>query len=266
MRPLSEIEAELAGIGRPRLENFADAINPAKRAAIEKVQAAWDAADPAKATRWLALRAEHRATEAVEDARNIAKAESQRLLANLSRIVGDKALEAIPNALRDPHDGMRAALSFVDSPHWSLTLVGGVGTGKTVPAAWLAKKTLERGDTLVWWRAPALATSSIYGLEAAERNKRACHATVLVLDDLGAELTTGPWVAMLEDVLGFRYAHKAKTVVTGNLLLESPNRADGKPDPTVVSLRSLLRDRLFDRLTEGIVVGTGKGSMRRRSA
>jgi hypothetical protein len=65
---------------------------------------------------------------------------------------------------------------------------------------------------------------------------------------------------MLEDVLGFRYAHKAKTVITGNLPLETP------PKSEVVSLRSLLRDRLFDRLREGVIVGTGNGSMRRRSA
>jgi hypothetical protein len=259
MRPLSEIEAEITAINRPTLANFVDAINPAKRAAIAQVQAGWDSFNPEKARRWHELRAEHRATEAVEDARNIAKAEAARLLSNLSRIVGDKALEAIPAAIRDPHDGMRAAQRFEGSEDWSLTLVGGVGTGKTVPAAWLAKKTLEAGETLVWWRAPNVATASVYGPEAGERNKRACAAKLLVLDDLGAELTTGPWVAMLEDVLGYRYAHKAKTVVTGNLLLESPNKAD-------VTLRSMLRDRLFDRLTEGIVIGTGKGSMRRRSA
>jgi DNA replication protein DnaC len=155
---------------------------------------------------------------------------------------------------------MKAALAFLDGDAWSLTLLGGVGTGKTVPAAYLAKKTLEAGDTLVWWRAPNIATGSIFGPEAGERNKRACHAKLLVLDDLGAELATGPWVAMLEDVLGFRYAHKAKTVITGNLPLESLGNA------SLVSLRSLLRDRLFDRLREGVIVGTGNGSMRRRSA
>lgn len=250
MRQLSEIQAEIEALGRPFLTTIADATKREKVAAIREQQAAWALADPERADRWRVLCRESEAAIIAEDAQRIAKAQAGQLLKRLAATVGDVVLEAIPRALREPHDGMRAAQSFVDSPVWSLTLLGGVGTGKTVPAAWLAKRALEAGDTLTWWRASSMARQSMFGVEADQRTKRACAATLLVLDDLGAELPTGPWIAVLEDVLGYRHAHGLKTVVTGNLKIEE--------------MRVLLRDRLFDRLSEGVVVGTGKGSMRRR--
>lgn len=259
MRPLSEIEADLASLGRPRLQNFTDALKLARGGMPDFSEglALWIQDNPEKNRQWKHLRAEYDAAAEAADARAMAIAEADRLLVRLAGIVGDKALESIPAAMREPHEGMRAALAFEDSPAWSLTLLGGVGTGKTVPAAYLAKRYLERGDSLVWWRASSIAKGSLFGREAEERDKRASTAALLVIDDLGSELATGPWVANLEDVLGYRHAHNAKTVITGNLLLESP-------DKDVVTIRSLLRERLFDRLSEGIVVGTGKGSMRRK--
>ncbi len=250
MRQLVEIKTEIESLGRPFLACIADATKREKVAAIRERQLAWALSDPARADRWRRLCLEAETTAAAEDAQRIAVAESKRLLERLAATVGDVALEAIPRALREPRDGMRAAVAFVDSPAWSLTMLGGVGTGKTVPAAWLAKRTLEAGETLTWWRAPSMARQGVFGVEADQRTKRACNATLLVLDDLGAELPTGPWIAVLNDVLGYRHAHGAKTVVTGNLSLEE--------------LRKLLGDRLYDRLCEGVVVGTGKGSMRRR--
>lgn len=261
MRTLSDIEAELVSLGRPKLENFVDALALARgglRDFAEK-RDAWDRDNPDGVERWRQLRAEYDAAALAEDARNMAEAEAERMLARLAETVGSKALESIPAALRQPHDGMRAALAFEDGKAWCLTLLGGVGTGKTVPAAYLAKRTLERGGKLVWWRAASLATSSLYGEAIDERNKRACFADLLVLDDLGSEMTTGPWLATLENVLGFRHANKRRTVVTGNLLLESP-------DKSAVTIRSLLKDRLFDRITEGTVIGTGVGSLRKRAS
>lgn len=267
MRTLSEIEADLVALNRPRLENFVDALALA-RGGMKDFAArrdAWDRDNPGGVGRWRELRVEYDNAARAEEARKAAVAEATRMLGRLEETVGSKAVEAIPAALRQPHDGMRAALAFEGSKAWCLTLLGGVGTGKTVPAAYLAKRTLEAGGKLVWWRAASIATSSLFGIEAAERDKRAAHADLLVVDDLGSEMTTGPWVAILENVLGYRYANAAKTVVTGNLLLESV-APDGKQNPNVVTLRSLLKDRLFDRIREGVVVGTGTGSLRRKSA
>lgn len=267
MRTLPEIEADLAVLNRPRLENFVDALALARGGMKDFADRrdAWDRDNPDGVERWRELRVEHDAAARAEDERKAAVAESGRMLDRLEQTVGATALASLPAALRQPRDGMKAALDFEGSQAWCLTLLGGVGTGKTVPAAYLAKRTLERGGKLVWWRAASIAKSSLFGPDAKERDERACRADLLVVDDLGSEMTTGPWVAILEDVLGYRYANGAKTVVTGNLLLESVV-PDGRQNQGVVTLRTLLKDRLFDRIREGVVVGTGSGSMRRRAS
>lgn len=140
--------------------------------------------------------------------------------------------------------------------HHFLTLVGRSGTGKTHLALAIAWGWLESGrGTVFYYQVEELldalragyntrdptATEHIYGIL-----NLAMTASLLVLDDLGAEKSTEWAEAKLDEIVDNRYINRRPMVVTTNLGMSS------------------LAPRISDRLAEGQVHILKTGSYRQR--
>ncbi len=243
--PRSELDlaAELAALGRPDLP-----IDITDRKAIEhraEVLAAWDAAHPAAAARWVSLRAELEtvtadAAKVVDRARSAARDGDQVL----RRTVGARIADALISPLETAP--LTAAREWAQATAWSLLLLGTRGNGKSVAAGWLVQQALARGESAEWLRAQEV--EALRGARAHELRARCRRIDLLVIDDYGDEPDSQPWKAWLRDVLGARYSNVLRTVITSNL-----DRQHFKGRVGV---------RLTDRFREGAVVSFNQPSMR----
>lgn len=166
----------------------------------------------------------------------------EKTLASFERVPGtEAALEAVGRWQR----GERP---------W-LVLLGPVGTGKTHLAVALAKWYDDQHEVVVadtrykaahieFWTVPEFF-QAMRTFEKEEKTSpfiRALEADLLVLDDLGAENSSpderhGRWMlAILHEMLDFRYRHKKPTIITTNL--------------TPQELSSRYGDRLLSRMAE----------------
>lgn len=153
-----------------------------------------------------------------------------------------------------------AAIEAVDAWIYGLTtggrpflvLLGGVGTGKTVAAAYALRLLVAadgRGRSGLFLRAVEACRVGMFGDDAA-RVSTWRSAGVLVVDDLGFEVRSSTWAANFDDLLDARTSSKAPTVITSNL--------------TVEGFRERYGERVADRLSaRAKVVGLGVGSLRR---
>lgn len=247
MRSETEIESEMLALQRPSMA-ASDCGNLRALSELRRRQLDWSTEYPAKALRWLQLLEEANANEQVAGLERKRQAELVRASAAVRRIVGDRIADVL--AKPSQTHAMGAAREWGQSRLWCLALLGGVGSGKSVAAGWLAHQALSRSDGVCWLRASEAATGSLYGPEAQQRAQWARSARLLVIDDFGAEMASEAWKSWLEDVLGARYANAGRTVVTTNLDAEA--------------FRARLGLRLTDRIREGMVVGTAAVSMRTR--
>ena len=143
--------------------------------------------------------------------------------------------------LRDAHDTARA---FADNPRGWLVLKGGYGSGKTHLAAAIASARLARGEPVLFVVVPDLLdhlratfapTSRVTYDDRFESVKT---APLLILDDLGAQVTTQWAQEKLFQLFNYRYNAQLPTVVTMNRELE-------EIDPRV---RSRLADTTFCKI------------------
>ncbi len=247
MRSEAEIEADLIALGRPSFAGV-EVTSLKQLNELRQRQLAWECANPDKARQLRALLNEARANEEANATERRRQVELERALATTRRIVGDRIADVLSRP--DQTHAMGAAREWDSSSRWCLALLGGVGSGKSVAAGWLACQALARGDGVLFLRATEAATASLYGPEAQDRSMRARGARLLIIDDLGAEFSSDGWKSWLEDVLGARYANSGRTVLTTNLDVEG--------------LRTRIGQRLVDRVREGTVYGVAGPSMRQR--
>lgn len=142
------------------------------------------------------------------------------------------------------------------TPHPFLTLVGRPGTGKTHLALAIAWDWLETGHgTVVYYQLEEFLDTLRrgYNREGATVTEDTYHAlnfamtaSLLVLDDLGAEKSTEWAEAKLDELIDNRYINRRPLVVTSNLGMSS------------------LAPRIADRLAEGQVFILKTGSYRQR--
>lgn len=121
-------------------------------------------------------------------------------------------------------EALRDVRSWWAGRGWGLVLAGGVGLGKTYAACAL----LLGLDVGMFGTAAELAGPD--GLELLPRARR---TPLLVLDELGVEARTPIGDERIQGLLGDRYAHERRTIVTTNLDLPA--------------FRSRYGDRLVDR-------------------
>lgn len=256
-RPPPPVVAHLRAIGG-RLNN-----KPAWDAAAaqwHRELAAWEAEHPELATEWAECNAAYKEREEELEREKWQQASGVYTFEHLKRLgAPETCVETIRSTTPQDTSALCKARDFWRSNAWCLTLLGGVGSGKTTAATWLALQytTREPRQRVVWVRAVAESARPLYGAEAEVRKRECRVCDVLVLDDVLVSAVKKPdgtypdnpaWRQWLEDVLDARWGNNRKTVITSN--------ATGK------EFIERMGVRLMDRISTGMRLSAGTESMR----
>ena len=138
----------------------------------------------------------------------------------------DKFLEEHPNVYEggeDPETKKAEAEYEALIPSYDiLTLVGGVGCGKTHLAIAIGRYVSKQGLNVKYYRTADLIDeiSDIMreGDSVTEFLNRLYHCDLLILDDLGAEYGTDWAITKLEQIIDYRYLNDLDMVITTNAL------------------------------------------------
>lgn len=127
--------------------------------------------------------------------------------------------------IRSLQYALSQAQQFAGSPHGWLVLMGSYGCGKTHLAAAVANACVEFGMNTIFLTVPDLLDWLRFSYDAPDttfeqRFEELRNASLLVLDDLGAQNSTKWAGEKLFQIVDYRYARKLPTVVTTNLDLD----------------------------------------------
>ncbi len=140
--------------------------------------------------------------------------------------------------------------SFVqdfDTDYRNLFFYGTVGTGKSFLSGCVAKEILDHGNSVIYFSATGLfETLARYSFDI--KSKEALYNTyedlyncdLVIIDDLGTELTNSFVTSQLFSCLNERHLRKKATIISTNLSLEE--------------LRDRYSDRVFSRITSNYQV------------
>ncbi|MFN0251720.1 MAG: hypothetical protein ACKV2T_32890 [Kofleriaceae bacterium] len=205
---------------------------------------------------------EQRDREVAEQrARDFAAAEAQRAIER----AGDLRESGFPemfvsSGLGDLADteAMRHARMFIHLPKKLLVLAGGVGTGKTTAAAWLALKGQDPRPGFV--RIATLARRSLYDRKLTDWLEG---LTSLVIDDVGAEFLDGKGAfrSLMDEVVDTFYSNRRTLVMTTNL---RPRRKGPEDEPEFAERYG---ERVWSRVTQvGVWGDCGTRDLRRKES
>ena len=140
---------------------------------------------------------------------------------------------------------METCHNFVNnfnSDYHNLFFYGMVGTGKSFLSGCVAKELLDKGNMVLYFSSISLfeTLSKIsFDFKAKEEFNHLMedlyHCDLLIIDDLGTELTNAFVSSQLFSILNERHIRKKATVISSNLSLEE--------------LRERYSDRVFSRIT-----------------
>lgn len=129
-----------------------------------------------------------------------------------------------------------------NSDYHNLFFYGTVGTGKSFLSNCVAKELIESGHSVIYFSASALfELLSKYSFDYKNREDQKSRYTdlyqcdLLIIDDLGTELTNQFVTSQLFSLLNERHMGKKATIISTNLSLEE--------------LRNRYSDRIFSRIT-----------------
>ena len=135
----------------------------------------------------------------------------------------------------------RMAAEF-DTVYRNLYLYGTVGTGKSFLSICIAKEVLETGHSVLYFSAAALFDKlSMYSFDVRTKEELRSfildlyECDLLIIDDLGTELTNQFISAQLFACLNERHLNRKSTVISTNLSL--------------AEMQSRYSDRVFSRIT-----------------
>lgn len=139
-------------------------------------------------------------------------------------------------------DTYKKTINFADnfdSDYQNLLFYGTVGTGKSLLSSCVAKQLLESGHSVIYFSATALMdTLSKDAFDYKNRNSNSLddlfNCDLLIIDDLGTEMTNNFTVSSLFSLLNERFLRRKSIVISTNLSLEE--------------LRNRYTDRIFSRL------------------
>jgi DNA replication protein DnaC len=120
-------------------------------------------------------------------------------------------------------EAYETAVSIADDPERKgMVIAGMTGVGKTHLAAAIMNKRMEDGDEAVFVTVPELLADIRRVIRSEQETSELLEvvksAELLIMDDLGAERTTG-WVAeQLYTIINARYERKKQTVITTNYM------------------------------------------------
>ena len=128
------------------------------------------------------------------------------------------------------------------SDYHNLFFYGTVGTGKSFLSSCIAKELIEQGQLVIYFSATQLfdaLSKSTFDKESKEATsgiyEDIYECDLLIIDDLGTELTNAFVSSQLFSCLNNRHLRKKSTIITTNLSLEE--------------LRDRYSDRIFSRIT-----------------
>lgn len=129
-----------------------------------------------------------------------------------------------------------------NSDYHNLFFYGTVGTGKSFLSSCIAKELIEQGKLVIYFSASQLfetLSRSTFDKESKEAAsgiyEDIYECDLLIIDDLGTELTNAFVSSQLFSCLNNRHLRKKSTIITTNLSLEE--------------LRDRYSDRIFSRIT-----------------
>ncbi|MBO4982306.1 MAG: ATP-binding protein [Lachnospiraceae bacterium] len=129
----------------------------------------------------------------------------------------------------------------------NLFFYGTVGTGKSFLSGCIACELLKSGCSVIYFSASALFdTLARYAFDAKEKDALSCfykdlyNCDLLIIDDLGTEVTNTFVTSQLFSCLNERHMRRHSTVISTNLSLEE--------------LRDRYSDRVFSRITSNYAV------------
>ncbi len=129
----------------------------------------------------------------------------------------------------------------------NLFFYGTVGTGKSFLSGCIAKELLESGNSVIYFSAAGLF-EALSQLSFDYRNKEELHGIydglyqcdLLIIDDLGTELTNNFVTSQFFSCLNERHMRRKSTIISTNLSLEE--------------LRNRYSDRIFSRITSNYTI------------
>lgn len=140
--------------------------------------------------------------------------------------------------------------NFVESFHRdyrNLFFYGTVGTGKSFLSCCVAKELMDKGNLVIYFSASQLfdtLSKSTFDKDSAEAlsgiSEDIYDCDLLIIDDLGTELTNSFVSSRLFSCLNNRHMRKKATIITTNLSLGE--------------LRDKYSDRIFSRITSNYIV------------
>ena len=127
-------------------------------------------------------------------------------------------LEAVSRAL----SAAKAFAEDFDKTHANLLFIGGTGLGKTHLSTAIARRAIERGQDVVYETAQNIIADFEYdrfrrGFDEGERCERYFDADLLIMDDLGTELTNQFTVSALYNVINTRINRGKSMIISTNL-------------------------------------------------
>ena len=150
---------------------------------------------------------------------------------------------------RSPWENMKRVVTvcegfarrFPDYPLHNLLLSGGTGLGKTFLSGCIAREVSGRGYSVVYdtaislfsaFEAKKFARDAGLERQARDDTRRYLHCDLLILDDLGSELTTPLAQSTLYEVVNSRLQGGKHTIISTNLSME---QIGARYTPQVVS-------------------------------
>jgi DNA replication protein DnaC len=155
------------------------------------------------------------------------------------------SIRAEPEERATLRAALQAAQSFARSPQGWLLLQGGTGSGKTHLAVAICGEVLKRGQSVFYVKVPDLLDHlrAAFGPESKLSSDRLFQlvkeSPLLILDDLGTEMSTEWAEKKLEQLIVYRHDAALPTVITTHFLIEQleksrPRVASRLKDPIVL--------------------------------
>mgnify|MGYP000258446169 CR=1 FL=1 len=160
---------------------------------------------------------------------------------HIDPLTGRSSLEAMQIALRSCHE-------FVDtfsSAFRNLLLYGDTGVGKSFLSHCIAKELLDQSFSVIYFTAARLfdifAKNTFHREEEAELDyEHIYNCDLLIIDDLGTEMSNRFTVSQLFVCLNERILRQKSTLISTNLALED--------------LKNIYSERIFSRITSSYTV------------
>ena len=128
------------------------------------------------------------------------------------------------DAARDAYDSSRKFIENIGKPSNNLLFLGNVGTGKSFLSHCIAHEAIKRSFSTLCLSAPDLfeitADSKFGGDDSSESSRLIYDCELLIIDDLGTELTNSYISSELFHCINYRIERNRSTIISTNKSLE----------------------------------------------